>query len=433
MAYWSGTNGNDNYNAPGTNDLLYGLDGDDILNSGGGNDTVYGGIGNDEIGGGNGNDRLYGEGDNDTLLGGTGNDDLYGGPGNDFLDGGADGDVASGGSGNDTYVIDSIFDRTVEFQGQGIDTVQSYLSSYTILDYIDNLVLTGAGALDGKGNTLDNVISGNDNNNKLEGMDGDDTLYGYGGNDQLLGGNDEDKLYGLADNDYLDGGADADEMVGGTGNDIYTVDNAGDTVTEYYNQGIDTVRSYLNSYFLGNHVENLLLLGSAVTGIGNDSDNSIGGNGQSNLLMGGYGDDWFNGLDGNDQIYGGEGSDIVYGGNGNDLMYGGGTTSGEFDELTGGGNSDTFVLGSAQYDVHYLGTGYATIMDFNHLAGDEVLLSGFLGDYTLSKGANHKGGAALDTVIMKGGDWIGVIADTTDFSLVRDANFINMAVGGVTT
>ena len=68
----------------------------------------------------------------------------------------------------------------------------------------------------------------------LSGTSGPDFIYGLAGNDVLLGS---------GGNDVLDGGADADTLQGGQGNDIYVIDNAGDTITENVAEGSDTVRT----------------------------------------------------------------------------------------------------------------------------------------------------------------------------------------------
>jgi hypothetical protein len=58
---------------------------------------------------------------------------------------------------------------------------------------------------------------------------------------------------------------------------------------------------------------------------------------------------------------------------------------GEVDQLTGGKNSDRFVLGDASH-VYYLGQGsndYALITDFSSAEGDLIQLKGSLSNYTL--------------------------------------------------
>jgi serralysin len=147
--------------------------------------------------GGGGNDAINGLAGNDTLDGASGRDWLAGSEGDDFIDGGSGGDEMFGFTGNDTYVIDSIDDRVDEgFDGaasDGIDTVKSSysisLSNTTIFKGdIENLTFTGSGNLNGSGNDLDNVVTGNTGVNRLDGRTGDDTLAGGFGNDTLVGG-----------------------------------------------------------------------------------------------------------------------------------------------------------------------------------------------------------------------------------------------------
>ncbi|MGO7360382.1 protease, partial [Rhizobium ruizarguesonis] len=88
-------------------------------------------------------------------------------------------------------------------------------------------------------------------------------------------------------NDTLDGGAGADSLIGGEGDDTYTVDNAGDLVTEAADEGADTVRTTLASYTLGSDVENLTYTGTvAFTGTGNDLANTIRGAAGADTLDG---------------------------------------------------------------------------------------------------------------------------------------------------
>ena len=107
-------------------------------------------------------------------------------------------------------------------------------------------------------------------------------------------------LYGNAGNNLLNGGTDADAMVGGAGNDTYFVDNAGDTVFEYVNEGTDTVFATV-SYILTSNVETLVLQGgSSLSGTGNAMNNSLYGNSGDNTLNGGAGADVLTGNTGKD-------------------------------------------------------------------------------------------------------------------------------------
>ncbi|MBR1157525.1 calcium-binding protein, partial [Bradyrhizobium sp. JYMT SZCCT0428] len=127
------------------------------------------------------------------------------------------------------------------------------------------------------GNGGDDTIAGGVLNDLIAGGDGADTVTGGTGDDALYGGDGNDSLDGSGGNDLLDGGAGADTMVGGTGNDAYIVDNPGDVVTELPGEGIDTVYSSVN-YALTPNVENLILIGSATVGSGNNLDNVLIGN-----------------------------------------------------------------------------------------------------------------------------------------------------------
>jgi len=242
-----------------------------------GSGTLYGGDQADLINGQSGNDIIHGNG---------GNDYLYGYAGNDTLDGGSGADTMTGGIGNDTYIVDNPSDSIVENANEGTDTVQASVN-YTLSANVENLILIGA-AVTGTGNSLDNTLTGNAYNNTLYGLDG---------------------------NDLIDGGAGDDTMYGGTGNDTYIVDSLSDSIVENANEGTDTVQTSLDNYVLSAaNVENLTLTGSAVTGTGNNLDNTILGNANNNILYGLGGNDWLDGGAGNDTMYGGTGDDtyIVY-------------------------------------------------------------------------------------------------------------------------
>ncbi|MCB8819118.1 hypothetical protein [Microvirga rosea] len=292
-------------------------------------------------------------------IGGTGNDlanTITGNMGDNTLDGGAGADNLAGGQGNDTYLVDNAQDTVTEAAGEGVDTVRASIT-YALANHVERLILTGAAPIDGTGNSLDNVLVGNDGGNVLDGGAGADDLRGGLGNDTYLVDNAKDLVseaagegvdtvrasvsYTLSANvenlvlsgagnisgignelanditgnggdNVLDGGAGADSLAGGGGNDTYMVDNANDLVLEGADQGVDTVNAAI-SYALGQNVENLTLTGSGdLSGIGNDLANTITGNNGNNVLQGSGGNDLMDGGAGSDRaVYLGSKADYV--------------------------------------------------------------------------------------------------------------------------
>ena len=94
------------------------------------------------------------------LTGNSGINSLTGGDGNDTLDGRAGADILTGGVGDDLYIVDNTADLVVEALTAGTDTVQSSVT-LTLAANVENLTLTGSGAINGTGNALANVLTGN--------------------------------------------------------------------------------------------------------------------------------------------------------------------------------------------------------------------------------------------------------------------------------
>ncbi len=224
------------------------------------------------------NDLLFGGVPDDRIHGGDGQDIIYAGPGNDTIWGDAGADIMLGEDNNDTYHVDDPNDRVIEAALGGNDTVASTVS-YALSRNVEQLILQGAGAIDGTGNEQDNVLIGNNAAN------------------------------------VLDGGFGKDAMAGGAGDDTYVLDNLSDTVAEAVNEGVDTVLSPF-TYTLGPNVERITLTGTSdINGTGNELDNLLTGNGGINRL---------DGKGGTDHLIGGLGNDILAGGTGNnDLLEGG--------------------------------------------------------------------------------------------------------------
>ena len=239
------------------------------------------------------------------------------------------------------------------------------------------------------GASSDDVINGLGGNDKLYGNGGNDTLYGGDGADYLYGGNGGDILDGGTGNDYLDGGSGADAMSGGAGNDIYYVDDVGDTTTENPGEGYDVVRSTI-SWTLGPNIEALQLLGTAdIDATGNDLGNNIQGNAGQNNIYGGGGADTIDGGDGNDKLYGGDGGDMIDGGTGNDILDGGDGNDrldgGDGNDKLYGGNGNDSLFGGAGADQLYGGAGNDTISGGD---GNDTL-DGGAGNDTMSGGLGN--------------------------------------------
>ena len=249
--------------------------------------------------------EVEGTTESDTLTGTAYAEAMFGYAGNDRLDGRGGADFMYGGTGDDAYTVDHGDDQAIELAGEGADSVSATVS-YTLGDNVENLSLTGTGAIDGTGNVAGNSISGNNQNNRLWGMDGDDVLEGGYGDDQLFGGN---------GNDQLDGGWGRDVLDGGQGNDIYILNSLDDVVVELEEGGIDLVKSSATSHALANNVENLLITNGG-EGTGNSLGNTMTGDGLANRLFGMAGDDILDGKGGQDELYGGVGSDTYILGSG---------------------------------------------------------------------------------------------------------------------
>ena len=219
---------------------------------------------------------------------------------------------------------------------------ETYTVSFDISDFsLDINIFVNA---DDPLELLETILSGDDE------ISGIGLLAGFGGNDVITGG---------SDNQHLNGGEGEDVMVGGTGDDTYNVDNAGDVVLENPGEGIDRVSSSI-TYILPSTIENLGLIGSAaITGVGNEFNNTITGNAEANLLSG---------RNGHDDLRGGNGNDILIGGAG-------------IDNLTGGSGADTFLFQSpGQSDM----LARDRIHDFNQAENDKINLSGIDADTTIS-------------------------------------------------
>jgi VCBS repeat-containing protein len=159
------------------------------------------------------------------------------------------------------------------------------------------------------------IVHGGGGDDIIDGGDGNDTLLGGTGNDILEGGLGSDYLIGGDGNDQISGGTGAaNTLQGGTGDDIFTVSFAGDSVLEFVGEGNDEVRTALGVFVLPAHIETLTYTGAGTfLGIGSAGDNAIFGQAGSDDLYG---------RDGNDQLHGGTGiANTLLGGLGDDIYF----------------------------------------------------------------------------------------------------------------
>lgn len=353
------------------------------------NDTLPGTVDADTISGFAGDDLLQGD---------SGDDSLDGGEGSDTLDGGLGFDTLVGGRGDDVYIVDRGGEFIVEEADEGWDTIISSVTR-TLSANVERLVLTGSDDLDGRGNGLPNILTGNSGDNLLEGLAEKDTLYGGAGADTL------------------DGGLSFDRMIGGEGDDSYYVDRDEDVVVERAGEGVDTVFSSV-SWQLGADVENLTLTGlKAINGAGNGLDNTLTGNDKANVLRGRGGDD---------EIDGGHGRDRMIGGTGND-HYVVDHQGDRVEERAGGGDDDveasiSYRLGRNVEDLHLTGTAH--LKGFGNRLANEITgndgnneLFGFRGgDILNGEGGNNRlyGGRGHDQFVVDGDNGRTAIADFRD-------------------
>ena len=127
-----------------------------------------------------------------TITGNSRSNLLTGTSGNDRIDGRSGSDTMKGASGDDTYVVDRSSDVVVEYDGQGIDTVLSTATSFTLPAYVENLTLSGSRSHFAYGNALNNLITASNRGDTIDGGAGNDiikagigacVLTGSGGND----------------------------------------------------------------------------------------------------------------------------------------------------------------------------------------------------------------------------------------------------------
>ena len=266
------------------------------------------------------------------LIGTEENDILTAGTGNDLLSGLGGDDILSGLAGRDEI-----------FGGSGNDLITGGDGNDTVFGE------------DGNDN-----ISGNDGNDSLVGDSGRDDILGGDGDDIIDGGSGPDRLLGEAGNDNVSGGTGSDRLLGGDGDDTLSGGLGNDTLE------------------------------------GNAGNDSVVGNAGNDNISGNDGNDTLSGETGDDTLIGGNGIDLISGNMGNDILIGVDNTNpnsnfgtGEQDTLTGGGDSDAFILADTNSIFYDDGNNFAAgdddfalITDFNP-SNDTIQLQGSADLYEL--------------------------------------------------
>ena len=324
---------------------------------------------------------------NDSLSGGGGNDTLNGLAGNDTLNGGAGADSMTGGANDDVYIVDDVADMLVELVNGGIDEARASVS-FTLPDWVNNLTLL-AGAVNGTGNGIDNVIAGNAAANQISGGIGADRLSGAGGNDTLSGGADADHFifgaapgaanadfitdfasgadkirldasamtalgaggnFSVGDTRFWDGGAahDADDRVifdAATGQLWYDADGTGASAAQLIATVSGTVVSTDIAVDNGSSAPPPAANGTEGndTMLGTASSDTLNGLGGNDFIQGNGSGDTLRGGAGNDTLGGNDGADWLEGGAGNDRIAGGRTQDAFVFREFGEANADTLA------------------------------------------------------------------------------------------
>ena len=365
----SGKAGDDTIEGGGGGDAIDGGVGFDLASYAGSSsgvtlDLTTGGTGGDASGDSFTNiEGVLGSSSGDSIAGDSRDNWINGGAGNDTITGGGGNDTLLGGDGNDIFKNTGI-GRHFYDGGLGTNTV-SYDGFATKIDV--NLLRTdgntnGAGGQEFftniqniDGGSENDLIAGDGQNNTLRGGGGDDSLSGAAGNDLLIGDTGSDTLIG---------GSGADTLNGGDGLDVASYANASASIKLDLSVptngsgdaqgdvliGIESIigSSFSDTFIAGGSTTNYSFTGgsgvdeisfessvSAVSvnllsglGVGGSAqgarfmsienitgsiyDDTLQGNSDANLILGGIGNDTlFGSSGGNDTLDGGVGNNVV--------------------------------------------------------------------------------------------------------------------------
>jgi Ca2+-binding RTX toxin-like protein len=394
---------------------VYGEGGADTINATSAADNIHGGAGADIINAGGGDDNIYVDEAGDAAPG----EQINGGSGNDTLRTGFLVEVDLSGAtltGIETIITGvpatvstttlstvTSLSGSFRFANGGVVSIGAtngigsvFFSLSDAGNQIDLTNFQPSGFLQVYGGAGDDVVTGS--------LNGGGDYFGGGGNDVLTGGNASNSLYGNEGNDRLDGRGGADQMTGGTGDDVYILDNVGDSVFEAGGEGNDTIESSVTINSSNSlNVETLKLTGSAAS--------NIFGDGNANTLIGNSGNNTLNGGGGADAMTGGAGNDTYFVDNAGDTV----------SELAGEG-IDEVRTSLASYsllgtEIENLRSSTNVAHDFRGSAANNVLTGGTANDLLrLQDGGSDSafGGAGNDVLYFGSAFGAGDVADGGD-------------------
>ncbi|QNM83883.1 hypothetical protein H8M03_06090 [Sphingomonas sabuli] len=350
--------------------------------------------GDDEILGAGGAEELYGYSGNDVIRGDEGNDRLHGGDGADLLS---------------EYTYGAPFGDDLYDGGTGIDRV-SYFSADDAIGVTVDLNISGA---QNTGQGSDTFVS----IEQVTATRGDDTVTGdgaanwfwtFGGQDVLSGNGGDDRFTVGAGDKVIDGGTGIDTADLSVASDEASFDAYIDATGVTVSLALQGSAQWVGTgYWTLNNVENLG---------GDFYDDTLTGNGETNILAGGVGNDVLTGAGGDDWLYGdgyfrsdADGNQIVdgtfdvndwevyyaddtlNGGAGNDHLFG---YVGN-DVLNGGAGNDEIDGGDGIDRLSYAGSSGAVTVD---LAITGAQATGGSGNDTLTGIENVDGSGFADQV-----------------------------------
>jgi len=392
--------GTDNYQTSGSE-----LNAADVYNAmGAQSDSIRGLGGNDGLNGNDGNDLIDGGDGDDLIYGGQGEDTLMGGTGNDLIFGSSVGNLQTPSTNAEFADIHDAVPPNATVLARGFSWVAYKLPGSNAENQV---VVRGANMGTVANNddySLDLALNTGRKGNVIDAGAGNDYVYAGGGRDLVAGGEGNDYIHGLWDDDVIDGN---------DGNDTIR----GDGSTSEYLSGGSADLAWSPAQLHGKDILD-----------GGAGDDQLLGQGQSDILFGGtgndslwgdeadmrtnpgviQGDDLLEGGDGHDQLIGGGADDDLQGGEGNDSLWGDSDSADKLDlalhgaDLLDGGNGDDYAEGGGASDVVMGGAGSDTLW------GDgpsNLLADSIHGDDTVDGGDGIDfiyGGGGADVLL--GGD-----------------------------